>query len=145
VWQDLATQVVSSTGTVRVSMVVPDDGVARADAVRFERLCTACTWYADTDGDGFGDAEVTRAACLGGDGWVDSASDCDDGSAAVHPGARDAPDDGVDQDCDGRDTIGRDDGEGGCACGGAPTAGGLGLWLGALVAVGIRRRARTMG
>ena len=29
--------------------------------------------------------------------------DCDDGDASVHPGVLDFPDDGVDQDCDGRD------------------------------------------
>lgn len=144
-WQDLATEVVSATGRVRVSMSVPEGGGARADAVRFERVCAACAWYADADGDGFGDAEVTRAACLGGDGWVDSASDCDDASADVHPGAPDAPEDGVDQDCDGRDAVAPDHGEEGCACGGAPTAGGLWLWLGALVVVGRRRRAWRVG
>jgi hypothetical protein len=37
-----------------------------------------------------------------GDGVVPPA-DCDDTSAAIFPGARDLPDDGIDQDCNGRD------------------------------------------
>jgi hypothetical protein len=39
--------------------------------------------------------------------------DCNDGNAAIRPGAPDAPDDGVDQDCDGADATDRDrDGDG---------------------------------
>lgn len=38
-----------------------------------------------------------------GDGYSDD--DCDDWEADVHPGARDTPADGVDQDCDGLDAL----------------------------------------
>src|SRR5205814_8008098 len=34
--------------------------------------------------------------------------DCNDGSAAIHPGAFDTPGDGIDQDCNGRDAISGD-------------------------------------
>ena len=37
-----------------------------------------------------------------GDG-VSTPTDCNDGNAAVRPGARDVPGDGIDQNCDGRD------------------------------------------
>ena len=43
----------------------------------------------DRDGDGY-------SPLLGG-------GDCDDGDATIHPGMVDYPDDGIDQDCDGRD------------------------------------------
>jgi len=58
------------------------------------------TWYADADGDGFGDAAVTTEDCDPDEGWVADASDCNDADAAIFPGAAEVCD-GVDQDCDG--------------------------------------------
>ena len=57
-------------------------------------------WYADTDGDGYGDADSSAQACEAPSGHVSDGTDCDDGSAAIHPGASETCD-GVDQDCDG--------------------------------------------
>ncbi len=67
---------------------VVDDGVATT------------TWYADADSDGFGDAASTAAACAVPAGYVAVDTDCDDGDAAIHPGATETCD-GVDEDCDG--------------------------------------------
>jgi hypothetical protein len=58
------------------------------------------TWYADSDGDGFGDAATVVMACWASSGVVASATDCDDADAAVHPGASEACN-GYDDDCDG--------------------------------------------
>jgi len=58
------------------------------------------TWYADADGDGFGDAASSRDACDQPSGHVSDDSDCDDGDAAINPQA-DEHCDGVDEDCDG--------------------------------------------
>jgi len=60
---------------------------------------TPVTWYADTDGDLYGDPNDHTAACFRPDGYVFDASDCDDSRGDVHP---DAPEmcDGVDNDCD---------------------------------------------
>ncbi len=60
----------------------------------------ASTWYADADGDGYGDAASASVACTAPGGAVDNAEDCDDGDAAVHPAA-DESCNGVDDDCDG--------------------------------------------
>ena len=47
-----------------------------------------------------------------GDGVTDP-PDCNDNNPAIHPGARDVPDDGIDQDCDGADAVNLDrDGDG---------------------------------
>ncbi len=57
-------------------------------------------WYADGDGDGYGDASVSLAACEAPTGFVADATDCDDDDASSNPGASEACD-GVDNDCDG--------------------------------------------
>ncbi|MFT5680628.1 MAG: hypothetical protein ACI8RZ_001534 [Myxococcota bacterium] len=59
------------------------------------------TWYADGDGDGYGDSAATINFCDGGgSGYVGNADDCDDGSAYAYPGGSEVCD-GLDNDCDG--------------------------------------------
>jgi hypothetical protein len=65
------------------------------------------TWGLDADLDGFGDPSITAVACgAGPPGYVADTTDCDDGDAAIHPGAAEITGDGVDQDCDGLDSAG---------------------------------------
>jgi hypothetical protein len=56
-------------------------------------------WYPDDDGDGYGDDGGMSLICAPPSGWVEEGDDCDDGDAAVHPGA-DEVCNGVDDDCD---------------------------------------------
>ncbi len=56
-------------------------------------------WYADADGDGYGDGAAT-SACDAPAGHVAADGDCDDGDELAYPGAAELCD-GVDQDCDG--------------------------------------------
>jgi hypothetical protein len=57
------------------------------------------TGFADVDGDGFGDPNVTAPACdVGG---TDNPDDCDDDDEDEHPGAVEVCD-GDDDDCDGQ-------------------------------------------
>ena len=61
----------------------------------------ALTWYADSDGDSYGDA--SQSACLCSANAVFKtplAGDCQDLNAAINPGAQEICDDGVDNDCD---------------------------------------------
>ncbi len=57
-------------------------------------------WYADSDGDGWGNDGVTLDSCDPGAGWVASPGDCDDSSASVNPDAEELCND-RDDDCDG--------------------------------------------
>jgi hypothetical protein len=72
----------------------------------------------DSDGDGVGDGEDACPTVKGkapngcrrpdedGDGYPSIAAggtDCNDENAAIHPGAKDIPGDGIDQNCDGHD------------------------------------------
>jgi len=58
------------------------------------------TFYADDDGDGWGDDDDAVTACEATTGEVADGGDCDDGDAAVSPDA-DEVCDGIDNDCDG--------------------------------------------
>ncbi len=58
------------------------------------------TWYADADGDGFGDPAVETFDCDPGEGWVADSADCDDANSAIHPDATETCD-ALDNDCDG--------------------------------------------
>lgn len=60
------------------------------------------TWYADADGDWFGDAGNSAMACDESSGWVADSTDCDDASSATYPDADETcANDGTDNDCDG--------------------------------------------
>ncbi len=58
------------------------------------------TFYADSDGDGYGSAGATASACSAPSGYLSDATDCDDTDAAEHPGASELCD-GDDDNCDG--------------------------------------------
>ncbi|GDX79259.1 hypothetical protein LBMAG42_10700 [Deltaproteobacteria bacterium] len=60
----------------------------------------ATTWYADADGDGYGDVSVGAASCDAPAGYVADATDCDDTDAAANPGETELCN-GVDDNCDG--------------------------------------------
>ena len=59
------------------------------------------TWYADTDGDLYGDPNSSVTGDRPDSTWVSDGSDCDDTAAAINPGATEVNTDLVDQNCDG--------------------------------------------
>ena len=60
-------------------------------------------FYADADGDGYGDLASTVQTCSVPTNYVENSDDCDDTTALARPGGTELPGDGVDQDCDGGD------------------------------------------
>ncbi|RED49287.1 M12 family metallo-peptidase [Seonamhaeicola aphaedonensis] len=58
------------------------------------------TYYADVDGDGFGDLNTSILACSQPNDYVENNKDCDDSDSLSYPGA-DEICDGKDNDCDG--------------------------------------------
>ncbi len=60
---------------------------------------TLLTWYADADGDGYGDALASTEACTLPPGHSANGDDCDDTSATTSPAAFEVCD-SVDNDCD---------------------------------------------
>ncbi len=69
------------------------------DGLDDEDPVDAPTWYPDADEDEYGDGTQGEAACNAPEGWIADDSDCDDGDAAVHPGADELCND-RDDDCD---------------------------------------------
>ncbi len=61
--------------------------------------CTVSTYYQDNDEDTYGNSAVTIMACAAPFNYADIGGDCDDGNAAINPGATETCN-GVDDDCD---------------------------------------------
>ncbi len=57
-------------------------------------------FYADYDGDGFGNANITAGGCSPPNGFVTNNTDCNDGNPNIHPGAAETCD-FLDNDCNG--------------------------------------------
>ena len=58
-------------------------------------------FWADGDGDGYGDVALSTEACRAPAGYVANADDCLDSDAAVSPAETEVCHDGLDNDCDG--------------------------------------------
>ena len=86
------------------------DGVVDDDATDIP------TWYADADGDGYGDASAFRIECTAPTGYVANAQDCNDSSASYHPDAAETGCSGPDFNCNGEFDEGDGDGDGTLAC-----------------------------
>ena len=81
----------------------------------------ATTFYADTDGDGYGDPDAGVQGCIPPEGHVENDGDCDDGNEAINPDA-DEVCDGEDNNCDGDADEGLEDCDpGGSSTGDDPT------------------------
>lgn len=60
----------------------------------------ASEFFADTDGDTYGDATSSQFSCSTPTGYVNDDTDCDDTNSDIYPGANEACNDSVDNDCD---------------------------------------------
>jgi hypothetical protein len=68
--------------------------------IKLEPECNLLTFYADADGDSYGDASMTTMACSAPIGYVSDNTDCNDGDASVNTGATEVCN-SVDDNCDG--------------------------------------------
>jgi hypothetical protein len=58
------------------------------------------TWYADVDGDGFGDPDESSSTCIQPASTTDNSEDCDDNNREINPVVPEVCNE-VDDDCDG--------------------------------------------
>lgn len=116
---------------------VCDEADNDCDTIADNGLPTEDYWP-DGDGDGWGDANASGVArCMQPADHAERGGDCDDGNAAINPGATDVAENGIDEDCDGADAEEPDEG---CNC--STGAAGGWMWLMLAPALLIRRRRR---
>ncbi len=99
------TQDISGLIADAYDVVVTDANGCTGTSNNFVNITGQSTFYADTDGDLFGDAMTTESACSPSAGYVANNTDCDDSNTAINPGATEVCN-GLDDDCVG----GSDDG-----------------------------------
>jgi len=90
----------SSDATHPAADEVCDEADNDCDGDIDEEAIDAPTWYADADGDGYGDPGVTTASCDQPESTTDRVEDCDDADEDINPDADEVCDE-VDNDCDG--------------------------------------------
>jgi len=97
----------ANTGTTyTVSGDYPGDSTTDAetgctvDHILHLTINTSSVYYADADGDGYGDASSSTNACSQPAGYVTNSTDCNDSNSSVNPGATEVAN-GVDDNCNG--------------------------------------------
>lgn len=90
-------------------VVSAQQGEAFAPAVDSTEMTVSvlpfATYYADLDHDGYGNPDDAIESCSVPADRVSNGFDCDDTRADRHPGASDIPGNGIDEDCNGADSI----------------------------------------
>jgi hypothetical protein len=74
-----------------------------------DELSALATYYADKDGDGYGNAADAIRGYWSSppNGYVYNQTDCNDADQGVHPNATEISDNGIDEDCSGKDQLSR--------------------------------------
>ncbi len=81
-------------------VVTVNDGSTSATANVDVLAGAGSTFYADVDGDGFGDNNTSTVACTAPAGYVSNNTDCDDTNNTIYPGAPELCDE-LDNNCNG--------------------------------------------
>jgi len=101
-WSNSATtqQITAAPGIYQVAVTDAEGRMVTGEAVIENRI--ALTYYADADGDGFGNNANTIKSCTGVPvGYVNNNTDCDDSKATNYPGATEICGNNIDDNCNG--------------------------------------------
>jgi uncharacterized repeat protein (TIGR02543 family) len=95
------TYTASETGIYTVK-VTTDNVESTASAGTGVTVTALVTYYADSDGDGFGNPAVLVLACSKPAGYVSNNTDCDDTNPNINPGATEICGNSIDDNCNGQ-------------------------------------------
>ncbi|MBK9729797.1 MAG: T9SS type A sorting domain-containing protein [Chitinophagaceae bacterium] len=97
-WVRLSTDVFA---VFNPELIVHDYAYAAAPETSIKAGCVnGNTFFADADGDSYGDPATNVTDCVVPSGYVENDMDCNDANAAVYPGATEIIN-GIDDDCNG--------------------------------------------
>ena len=97
----VASAVLASSGIYTVTVTNNATGCSTSASTSTVTVNSNVTYYADSDGDTYGDASSTTLSCTGAPGgYVADATDCNDGNSSINPGATEVCN-FLDDDCDG--------------------------------------------
>ncbi|NND94912.1 MAG: T9SS type A sorting domain-containing protein, partial [Flavobacteriales bacterium] len=91
---------VTTSGSYSVT-VTTADGCSATSASTSVTVNPNTTWYADTDGDSYGDSENTLEFCTQPAGYVANDLDCDDSDESINPDSDEICYNAKDDNCDG--------------------------------------------
>ena len=94
--------VISGHSTTQEVILTVTDNSGNTNSTSFIiTLIGTITYYADSDGDGYGDVNITIKDCELPTGYSDNALDCDDTNENIHPDAIEIACNGIDENCNG--------------------------------------------
>ena len=68
-------------------------------------VVAAQIWYADADNDNYGAAGTDSLSCSQPAGFVSNNADCDDADPGINPAASEILNNGIDENCNGTDSV----------------------------------------
>ncbi|MCX7551851.1 MopE-related protein [Xanthomarina sp. F2636L] len=98
----LAGTVISNHETTQEIVITATDASGNSNSSSFTiTLLGTNTYYADVDGDTFGDLNNSILGCAVPIGYSENSLDCDDTDANIHPDATEIQCNGIDENCNG--------------------------------------------
>jgi Putative metal-binding motif len=99
---DLSQYTIPLNNVIQFKIVGTNGSTVYLDNIYFSNVCyTQTNFFADADGDGFGNAAMSQMACIQPTGYVTNSTDCNDANPAVNPGHAEVLYNGIDDNCDG--------------------------------------------
>jgi hypothetical protein len=95
----------NQSGIYTIGLQVSNICGTDTDQAQIEIFGDAISYYQDTDNDSFGNSNIEIVSCVQPAGYVANNLDCNDANASINPSALEIVGNGIDENCDGENTI----------------------------------------